>query len=74
MLRNFISERLLENLDFQPTLGQEDLIRELGIFLAGEMSPEIMLVKGYAGTGKTTLLKSLVKTLSASQDFCKSSQ
>jgi exodeoxyribonuclease-5 len=45
-------------------LGQEDLIRELGIFLAGEMSPEIMLVKGYAGTGKTTLLKSLVKTLS----------
>jgi exodeoxyribonuclease-5 len=65
MLRNFISERLLENLDFQPTLGQEDLIRELGIFLAGEMSPEIMLVKGYAGTGKTTLLKSLVKTLSA---------
>ena len=65
MLRNFISERLLENLDFHPTLGQEDLIRELGIFLAGEMSPEIMLVKGYAGTGKTTLLKSLVKTLSA---------
>jgi len=65
MLRNFISKRLLENLDFQPTLGQEDLIRELGIFLAGEMSPEIMLVKGYAGTGKTTLLKSLVKTLSA---------
>ncbi len=64
MLRNFISERLLENLDFQPTLGQEDLIRELGVFLAAEVSSEIMLVKGYAGTGKTTLLKSLVKTLS----------
>ena len=64
MLRNFISERLLENLDFQPTLGQEDLIRELGVFLAAEKSSEIMLVKGYAGTGKTTLLKSLVKTLS----------
>ena len=65
MLRNFISERLLENLDFQPTLGQEDLIRELGIFLASEDISEIMLVKGYAGTGKTTLVKSLVKTLSA---------
>ncbi|MCK5691902.1 MAG: AAA family ATPase [Bacteroidales bacterium] len=64
MLRNFISERLLENLDFQPTLGQEDLIRELGVFLTAEVSSEIMLVKGYAGTGKTTLLKSLVKTLS----------
>jgi ATP-dependent exoDNAse (exonuclease V) alpha subunit len=63
MLRNFISERLLENLDFQPTLGQEDLISELGIFLAAEGNSEIMLVKGYAGTGKTTLVKSLVKTL-----------
>lgn len=65
MLRNFISERLLENLDFQPTLGQEDLIRELGHFLSSEDTAEIMLVKGYAGTGKTTLVKSLVLTLSA---------
>jgi len=65
MLRNFISERLLENLDFQPTLGQEDLISELGHFLASEDTAEIMLVKGYAGTGKTTLVKSLVRTLSA---------
>ncbi len=65
MLRNFISEQLLENLEFQPTQGQEDLIRELGIFLAAEDCSEIMLVKGYAGTGKTTLLKSLVKTLNS---------
>jgi exodeoxyribonuclease-5 len=63
MLRKFISERLLENLDFQPTLSQEDLIRELGGFLSSDKRKEIMLVKGYAGTGKTTLLKSLVKTL-----------
>ncbi len=65
MLRKFISERLLENLDFQPTLGQEDLIHDLAIFLASEDCNEIMLVKGYAGTGKTTLLKSLVKTLNS---------
>ena len=65
MLRNFISERLLENLEFQPTSGQEDLIGELGIFLASVGSREIMLIKGYAGTGKTTLVKSLVKTLSS---------
>ncbi len=63
MLRNFISDRLLENLEFQPTLGQAVLIGELGVFLASEDSSEIMLVKGYAGTGKTTLIKSLVKTL-----------
>lgn len=64
MLRNFIGKRLLENLDFQATLSQEDLIRELADFLASDLSSEIMLVKGYAGTGKTTLLKSLVRTLS----------
>ena len=63
MQRNFISDRLLENLEFQPTLGQEDLIGELGVFLSSEDSSEIMLIKGYAGTGKTTLIKSLVKTL-----------
>ena len=65
MLRNFISDRLLENLEFQPTSGQVELIRELGIFLASDDSREIMLLKGYAGTGKTTLVKSLVKTLSS---------
>jgi len=64
MLRKFISERLLENLEFQPTQGQKDLIRELGSFLASEEPAEIMLLKGYAGTGKTTLVKSLVRTLS----------
>ena len=65
MLGNFISNCLLENLEFQPTLGQEDLIRELGVFLASEEPSEIMLIKGYAGTGKTTLLKSLVRTLNS---------
>jgi exodeoxyribonuclease-5 len=53
----------LENLDFQPTLSQQDLIHELGGFLASDQRSELMLVKGYAGTGKTTLLKSLVLTL-----------
>jgi exodeoxyribonuclease-5 len=65
MLRKFISERLLENLDFQPTLGQKELIHELAVFLASGDCKEIMLIKGYAGTGKTTLLKSLVKTLNS---------
>jgi exodeoxyribonuclease-5 len=63
MLRNFIGERLLENLDFQPTLSQRDLVGALAAFLAADQGSEIMLVKGYAGTGKTTLLKSLVRTL-----------
>ncbi len=41
------------------------MIGELGSFISsGDMS-EVMMVKGYAGTGKTTLVNSLVKTLSS---------
>lgn len=65
MLRNFISSKLLENLEFQPTPGQLNLISELGEYLASDNYSEIMLIRGYAGTGKTTLVNSLVKTLGA---------
>jgi exodeoxyribonuclease-5 len=65
MLGKFISSKLLENLEFQPTAGQLQLITELGEFLASDDLSEIMLVRGYAGTGKTTLVNSLVKTLGA---------
>lgn len=63
MLGKFISSKLLENLEFQPTPGQLQLITELGEFLASDDLSEIMLIRGYAGTGKTTLVNSLVKTL-----------
>jgi exodeoxyribonuclease-5 len=65
MLRKFIASKILENLEYQPTQGQVDMINELGGFLASEDLSEVMMVKGYAGTGKTTLVNSLVKTLSS---------
>jgi exodeoxyribonuclease-5 len=65
MLRKFISSKILENLEFQPTPGQVAMIDELGVFLASEDHSEVMMVRGYAGTGKTTLVNSLVKTLSS---------
>jgi exodeoxyribonuclease-5 len=63
MLRNFVSAKLTENLEFRPTRGQVEMIEELAGFLAGNDPSEIMLVKGYAGTGKTTLVNSVVRTL-----------
>ena len=65
MLRKFIADKLLENFDFQPTAGQVKMIDELGAYLASDDLSEIMLVRGYAGTGKTTLVNSLVKTLAS---------
>ena len=65
MLRKFIATKLLENLEFHPTEGQIEMIHELGEFLASGDLSELMMVKGYAGTGKTTLVNSLVKTLTS---------
>lgn len=63
MLRKYISDLLLDNLEFQATRGQLELIEELGSFLAGTETDTLVLIKGYAGTGKTTIVKSLVRTL-----------
>ncbi len=70
MLRNFIAAKLLDNLEFHPTGGQVEMIGELGAFLASDDVAEIMLVRGYAGTGKTTLVNSLVRTLSSLKQKC----
>lgn len=70
MLRKFIANKILENLAFQPTEGQILMIEELGFFVESDDPGEIMLVKGYAGTGKTTLINSLVKALGSMKQKC----
>jgi exodeoxyribonuclease-5 len=63
MLKKIISSKLLDNLDFQPTESQMELIGEISEFIAADNQREIMLIKGYAGTGKTTIVNSIVRTL-----------
>ena len=58
----FIS--LLEkNLGFPPTRGQSDLFRALTEHLSKPEFNRVFLIRGYAGTGKTSIVRSLVKTL-----------
>ena len=47
----------------EPTSGQEELIRTFGHFLNGEEEKKAFVLKGYAGTGKTSFVRSLVKSL-----------
>ena len=47
---------------FEPTPGQQELFARLDHFL-GNDDVQAFLLKGYAGTGKTTLISTLVKTL-----------
>ncbi|MFZ5941518.1 MAG: ATP-dependent DNA helicase [Bacteroidota bacterium] len=63
MLKNYISERLRFHLEYQPTDSQEELIGVLSEYISGHEPGELMLIRGYAGTGKTTLVRALVRTL-----------
>jgi exodeoxyribonuclease-5 len=60
MLKDHIKSIILENLDHKPTKGQDDLINGLSTFILDENPEKIFLVKGYAGTGKTTVMSALV--------------
>lgn len=51
-----------DKLDHVPTKGQDALIQKLSAFVAG-FGDVIMLIRGYAGTGKTSLIAALVKTI-----------
>lgn len=63
MIKNHIQSEIIRNLGKSPTPGQEALSLQLADFIAESDLDAIFLLKGYAGTGKTTLLSSLVKTL-----------
>lgn len=55
---------MLENhLGFTPTDGQAALFRNLTEFLSKPESNRVFVIRGYAGTGKTSIVRSLVKTL-----------
>lgn len=51
-----------DNLGFDPTVCQDRCLRQIEAFL-GSTDSDIMVLSGFAGTGKTTLLAAVVKTL-----------
>ncbi|MBK9320021.1 MAG: AAA family ATPase, partial [Bacteroidetes bacterium] len=62
VIRTTISSQLYHRisgfLEFQPTSGQELFLRKFSEFAADDV-PGIFLLKGYAGTGKTTMMAAL---------------
>jgi exodeoxyribonuclease-5 len=56
---------LLQNFPFETTDGQRTLLKKLSAFILGKHNDHIFVIKGYAGTGKTTTVRSLVKSLPA---------
>ncbi len=63
MKENEFYELLKEEFPFEPTQKQDIVLQRLSYFVLSGTKDSLFLLKGYAGTGKTTLIGSLVKNL-----------
>lgn len=64
MLNNYLTQQIKRNFCYQPTEEQEKAIECIADFLFKPENDTLLLLKGYAGTGKTTLIGAVVRTLS----------
>jgi exodeoxyribonuclease V len=65
MLKDHIKNLLIEALGHEPTADQLELLEKLTGFVMPGGGGEVFLIKGYAGTGKTTCVSALVKMLAS---------
>ena len=65
MINNFLKGQIRQNFPHIPTQDQDLAIQKIADFLFSTDPDSLLLVKGYAGTGKTSLIGTLVKTLNA---------
>lgn len=63
MVTRLLSDRIKMFLNYEPTVEQNRLIDELSVFVLEGGEDSLFLLKGYAGTGKTSVIGCLVKTL-----------
>lgn len=54
---------LHKNFPFKTTLKQDVFFQKIALFVTSDINNELFLLKGFAGTGKTTLISTLVNQL-----------
>ncbi|MCM1034469.1 MAG: AAA family ATPase [Paludibacter sp.] len=67
MLTDFIINRIRQQLPYIPNEQQEELLVKLGTFLTAVDDNRLFLLRGYAGTGKTSIIAGMVRALNALQ-------
>ena len=70
MINNYLESQIKENFPYRPTPEQDFAIKSLANFLLSTRGEELFLLRGYAGTGKTSLVGALVRTLDQLQQKC----
>ncbi|WP_459188626.1 ATP-dependent RecD-like DNA helicase [Parabacteroides sp. APC149_11_2_Y6] len=63
MINSYLSSQIRQNFPYNPTKDQLFALNALSDFLLSTDANTLFLMKGYAGTGKTSLVGALVKTM-----------
>ena len=63
MINNYLEQQIRKNFPHRPTPEQDAAIGQLAGFLASPGADGAFILRGYAGTGKTSLIGALVRTL-----------
>ena len=70
MLEDFIIGRIKAELPFEPNAEKEGLFQALGSFLVSRDDRKVFILRGYAGTGKTSVMSALVRALDGLKQPC----
>ena len=70
MINNHLIAQIERNFGFKPTSEQHIALQKLADFLLYAESDSLLLLKGYAGTGKSSLVGALVRTLTELGQKC----
>ena len=70
MINTYLGQQIKTNFPYKPTFEQEKVVKILADFLFCRKTESLFLLNGYAGTGKTSLIGALVKTLDQLAQKC----
>ncbi|MEG1545708.1 MAG: AAA family ATPase [Bacteroidaceae bacterium] len=67
MINNYLSQQIKEFFPYEPTFEQDLVVKAFADFLLSVTNDTIFVLRGYAGTGKTSLVGALVKLMDSLQ-------
>lgn len=70
MIKDYLKELILQNFGLKPTADQTKVIDLLCDFILSPDSDSVFILRGFAGTGKTSLMSALVKTMEQLEREC----
>lgn len=70
MINKYLASQIKANFPFNPTLEQEKTLEMIADFLILCNDRRVFMLCGYAGTGKTSLVAALVKTMTQLERHC----